>query len=126
MRERFLRRVLWVSALFNVVGALLFSFPASAASQLAGLPASVPPLYRGLTGLFIFLFGCAYAWLVKQPAINRPFVAFGAIGKAAAFALVVMLWLAGETSATSVALMSGDLVLAGLLAYGLGRKNGAR
>jgi hypothetical protein len=113
--------VLWVCALFNVVGALLFTFPASSPSQLGGLPASAPPLYRGLTGLFIFLFGCAYAWLAAQPAINRPFVAFGAIGKAAAFAVVMVLWLAGETTATSVALMSGDLVLAGLLAYGLGR-----
>ena len=121
MRERFLRGVLWLAALFNLIGALLFAFPASAASQLAGLPATAPALYRGLAALFILLFGAAYAWLATQTAINRPFVAFGAIGKAAAFLLILVLWLAGEATATSVAAMSGDLVLAGLFAYGLGR-----
>ncbi len=70
------------------------------------------------------LFGAAYAWLAAQPAINRPFVAFGAIGKAAAFALIFTLWLTGEVTATSVAAMSGDLVLAGLFALGLGRSSG--
>ena len=103
------------------MGAALFAFPASTASQLAGLPSTAPAVYRGLTALFILLFGAAYAWLAAQPTINRPFVAFGAIGKAAAFAAGSVLWLAGEASATSVAAMSGDLVLAGLFAFGLGR-----
>ena len=108
-RERILRTVLWIAAIFNVVGAALFAFPASSASQLAGLPPTVPAVYRALTALFILLFGAAYAWLAAQPTINRPFVAFGAIGKAAAFLLIFVLWLAGEATATSVAAMSGDL-----------------
>ena len=120
-RERFLRGVLRLAAVVNLVGAFLFAFPASTASQLAGLPPTAPAVYRGLTALFILLFGCAYAWLAAQATINRPFVAFGAIGKAAAFALVTVLWLNGEATATSVAAMSGDLVLASLFWFGLSR-----
>ena len=90
-REWFLRRVLWLAALVNVFGAFLFAFPASAPSRLAGLPPDAPIVYRAMTALFILLFGAAYAWLAAQPAINRPFVAFGAIGKASAFALIAVL-----------------------------------
>ena len=47
-----------------------------------------------------------------QPTINRPFVAFGAIGKAGAFLIVVLLWLRGAAPITSVSAIVGDLVLA--------------
>ena len=119
-RERFLRRVLWVASLVNLFGAFLFAFPASAPSQLAWLPADAPAVYRAMLSLFILLFGGAYAWLAAQPAINRPFVMFGAIGKASAFLVVAILWLAGAATATSVGAMAGDLVLAALFVYGLG------
>lgn len=119
--ERFLRAVLWISAATNLIGAAVFAFPDSAPARLAALPPEAPLLYRFMTALFILLFGAAYAWLAAQPSIDRPFVAFGAMGKACAFALALVLWLAGEGTAPSVALMSGDLVLAALLAYGLAR-----
>ena len=119
-RENLLRASLGVAAAFNLVGAALFAFPGSAASQLAGLPPDAPAVYRGLTSLFILLFGAAYAWLAAQPTIDRPFVAFGAIGKASAFFLVAALWLGGAASGASVAAMAGDLVLAALFVYGLG------
>ena len=69
--------------------------------------------------LAILLFAGAYAWLANQPSINRPFVAFGAIGKASAFFVVLLLWLTAEASARSVLAISGDLVLAGLFTWGL-------
>ena len=119
-RERFLRRVLWLASVVNVAGALLFAFPASVPSQLAGLPAHAPAVYRAMLSLFILLFGGAYAWLAAQPRIDRPFVLFGAMGKASAFLVVAILWLAGAATATSVAAMAGDLVLAALFVYGLG------
>ncbi len=116
-RERILRRALGTSAVFNAVGAMLFAFPAGVFGDLAGLPGAVPAVYRGLTALFVLLFGGAYAWLAVQPAINRPFVAFGAIGKASAFFLVLVLWIAGELPARGVMMISGDLAFAALFAW---------
>ena len=116
-RELLLRRALRASAFFNAFGAYLFAFPASFAGQLAGLPGDVPAAYRALTALFVLLFGGAYAWLAAQPAIDRPFVMFGAIGKACAFATVLVLWLDGAAAARSVAMISGDLAFAALFAW---------
>lgn len=116
-REHILRRALWVAALFNVVGAYPFAFPASTPGHLAGLPPNAPVPYRAMTALFILLFAGAYAWLASQPTINRPFVAFGAIGKAAAFATVVALWLGGAVPGTGVIAIIGDLLLALVFAW---------
>jgi hypothetical protein len=46
-------------------------------------------------------------------------VAFGAIGKAAAFFVVVLLWLRGAARATSVLGIVGDLVLAAVFLWRL-------
>ncbi len=116
-REQILRRALGTAAVFNAAGAMLFAFPAGVFGDLAGLPAVVPAVYRGLTALFVLLFGGAYAWLAVQPTINRPFVAFGAIGKASAFFLVLILWIAGEVPVRGVAMISGDLAFAALFAW---------
>lgn len=108
---------MWVAALFNVVGAYPFAFPASTPGHLAGLPPHAPIPYRAMTALFILLFAGAYAWLASQPTINRPFVAFGAIGKGAAFVTVVALWLGGAVPGTSVVAIIGDLLLALVFAW---------
>jgi hypothetical protein len=113
-REQVLRRALWATAVFNLGGAVMLGFPASPPAQLAGMPADVPLLYRALTAMFVLLFGGAYAWLAAQPAIDRPFVRFGAIGKSCAFATVLLLWLAGVAAGRSVAVFSGDLAFAAL------------
>jgi hypothetical protein len=111
-REQVLRPALWTAAFFNLVGTFLFAFPGSRLGQFAGLPPDAPVVYRALTALFVLLFGCAYAWLAMQPTINRPFVAFGAIGKVAAFTIVLLLWLRGAVPVTSVFAIIGDLLLA--------------
>jgi hypothetical protein len=116
-RERILRPALWTAAFFNLVGTFLFAFPAYRLGQFAGLPTDAPAIYRALTALFVLLFGCAYAWLAMQPTINRPFVAFGAIGKAAAFLIVVLLWLRGAAPMTSVSAILGDLLLAAVFLW---------
>lgn len=116
-RDHILRPALRVAALFNIAGAYLFAFPASTPGHLAGLPANAPVTYRAMMALFILLFAGAYAWLAAQPTINRPFVAFGAIGKAAAFATVFALWIGGAVPATSVFAITGDLLLASIFAW---------
>jgi hypothetical protein len=116
-REHVLRPALWTAAFFNLAGAVPFAFPASSMGQLAGLPADAPVVYRAMTALFVLLFAGAYAWLAMQPTINRPFVAFGAIGKAAAFVLVVALWLRSVVPAGAVLAMVGDILLALIFAW---------
>ncbi len=116
-RETVLRRALWIAALFNLLGALLFAFPASYFGQFAGLPAEVPGAYRAMTALFVLLFGGAYLWLAQQTVIDRPLVMFGAIGKASAFALIGILWLMGAVGGKGVVIASGDLVLAVLFLW---------
>ena len=114
MTDANFRRILWLSALTNLTGALLFALPASPLGQLAGLPADVPLLYRGFVTLFVLIYGGMYAWLAVQALIPRPMVALAAIGKSSAFALVLLLWLMGAASLMSVALLSADLALAAL------------
>lgn len=108
------RRILWLSALTNLGGALLFAMPAWPTGQLAGLPAEVPLFYRAFVALFVLIYGGMYAWLAVQPVIHRPMVALAAIGKGSAFALVLLLWLMGAASVMSLALLSADLALAAL------------
>ena len=116
-RETVLRRALWTAAAFNLLGALLFAFPASPVGHLAGLPAEVPGAYRAMTALFVLLFGGAYLWLAQQAVIDRPFVLFGAIGKASAFTLICLLWLGGAVGGLAVFIGSGDLLLAGVFLW---------
>lgn len=113
------RRALWATTVFNVVGALMFAFPASLPGRIAGLPPDVPVPYRVLVALFVLLFGASYAWLARAPQIDRPLLALGAIGKAAAFFAVVLLWMASQLPFRSLLPMSGDLAFAALFAWWL-------
>jgi hypothetical protein len=115
----FMRRVLLLSAGFNLLGGLLFAFPGFPTGRLAGLPGDVPGLYRATVFLFVVLFGGMYAWLARRPRIDRPMVAFGAIGKASFFALVLLFWWAGALPGRTVWLASGDAILAGVFALWL-------
>ena len=118
MTNEMMRKALWATAGFNVLGALLFGFP-DTFGRLAGMPTGVPAVYRALLALFVLLFGGAYAWLARRPVIDRPLVGFAAIGKAGAFAVVLMCWIAGAVPFLSVAAITGDLVFALLFAWWL-------
>jgi hypothetical protein len=96
-RDDFLRRVLKTAAFFNLAGGLAFAFPGSIGS-LMGLPSPVPPVYAALVTWFVVLFAGVYAWVALQPTIHPAAVALAAIGKAGAFALFLICWLAGTAS----------------------------
>jgi len=81
------------------------------------MPAAVPVVYRALLGFFILLFGGAYAWVASQSRIDRTIVALAAIGKAGAFAIVLILWLAGESTLRGVLAATGDLAFALVFAH---------
>ena len=117
--DKFVRRALQISVVFNLGGAVLFAFPASWLGRLAGLPASVPGPYRGLLAFFIALFGGAYAWLSVQRDIDRPLVAFSSIGKTGAFLTIAAFWIAGQVPGRSVAIATGDVLLAAVFAWWL-------
>ncbi len=117
-RDDLMRRVLWTSACFNLVGALLFLFPSSL-GRLAGLPSPVPFAYAALLAFFVILFGGTYAWLALQPHIHRPLVWLSAIGKAGAFAIVLACWLGGAVEGLAVLAITGDLVFAAIYAWWL-------
>ncbi len=117
-RNQLMRRALWASVVFNFGGALLFAFPASL-GQLAGFPGPVAHVYTASLALMVALFGGAYAWLARQPRIDRPLVAFCALGKAGFFAVVFVCWLLGEAPARGAIAASGDLVFAGIFAWWL-------
>jgi len=108
------QRVLRTAALFNFGAALLFAFPTSLGS-IVGLPAA-PPLYALLTALFVALFGSTYAWLSRQPQLDRALVALAAIGKGSAFLLFLLLWSAGQISSLILVAGAGDLAFAAIFA----------
>ena len=109
-----IRSTLWASAIFNIGGASLFAFPASVLGQWSGLPPDPPAIYRFLLALLVFGFGCAYVWLALQRSISRPFICFVAIDKTCVFLVVLALWIFGKSPASSVMVISGDLILAAL------------
>ena len=118
-KDRVIRYALWTSVAFNLFGALLFSFPASPLGRFAGLPVPVPAIYNTMLAFFVALFAGMYFWLALQPKIDRPMVAFSAIGKACSFVLMVMLCLLGEIPSRSVLFASGDLIFACIFAWWL-------
>jgi cobalamin synthase len=118
-RDRFIRRVFWFSAAFNLLAALLFAFPASPPGKFAGFPTSAPLIYRMLLALFILLFAGAYGWLAQQAKISRTLVAFSAIGKICAFTVVIFCWLLGEASSRGLPGAAGDLIFAALFTWWL-------
>jgi hypothetical protein len=114
MLERTLRISLGLACPFNLFAAALFAMPASTLGQLMGLPADVPAVYSALVGLFVGLFGATYGWLAVQPDIDRPLLWLATIGKFAAFAIAVTLWLKQELAVRGVAAAVGDFAFASI------------
>ena len=117
-KDRVMRRALGVTAVANAGAALLFAFPESV-GRLAGLPAPVPRLYSAFLAVLVALFGATYAWLARQPVIDRPLVAFCALGKIAFVAVVLACWLLGDVSALSALAASADLAFAAVFGWWL-------
>jgi hypothetical protein len=118
-KDKAMRGALWVSVGYNVGGAFLFAFPSSQLGEFTGLPSPVPHVYCALIAFFVLLFAGAYAWLARQPTIDRPLVALAAIGKAGVFAVIARFWLLGEAPGRGVLAATGDLILAGIFAWWL-------
>lgn len=121
-QDRFIRRIFWVSAVFNLGAAFVFAFPDSLLGQWAGLPTDVPLIYSALVALFVVLFGGMYVWLAVQPVIPTAFVSFAAIGKGSVFVMAAMFWMAGEIPSRTFQLSIGDLALAAIYVWWLNQR----
>jgi len=121
-----MRRALWATTAYNLMGVYLLAFPASVLGQFAGLPSSVPLLYRALVAVVVLLFGGVYAWLATRPVIDRPLVAVSGLGKLGFFCTAAVLWILDEAPARSVLLLAGDLAFAAIFFWWLlGAREGA-
>jgi hypothetical protein len=113
-----MRRALNATVFFNIGGALLFAFPDSI-GRLAGLPLPVPAVYSATIAYLVLLFAATYAWLARQPSIDRPLVAFLTAGKTGFFFVVLGCWFFGAASTLSLGAALGDLAFAGIFAWWL-------
>ncbi len=116
--DQIMRRALRATVFFNCVGALLFLF-ANSLAPLTGFPAPVPHLYSATIAFLVALFAATYAWMARQPRIDRPLTAFFALGKSGFFVVVVICWLLGEAPGRTVLAATGDLFFAIIFAWWL-------
>jgi hypothetical protein len=123
--DRVIRAALWASVALNLLGVAVFLPPAL--GQPSGmLPVMAPRFYAGQVGITIALFCGVYAWLARQPVIDRPLVVVGALGKLGFFLLFVAYWAAGDVPAGSVAQATPDLVLAAIFLWWAFARRGVR
>lgn len=119
--ERLVRGSLALSCPLNLTASWAFAVPSSLLGQQLGLPVSVEPLYAGLCGLFVGLFGIVYGWLAMQRRLDQPLLWLGVVGKAGFFLLVVALWLRQLAEERLLAAASLDMALAVLWCWWLMR-----
>jgi hypothetical protein len=117
-QDRGFRIILFVSFVFNMVGASLFGLPGSFMARMISMPWP-PVIYRTVVTAFIVVFGLAYLWLALQPVISRVLVGFSAVTKLAIFGAIAAAWFHGDTPLIGLAIGGGDLVLAGLYLWWL-------
>jgi hypothetical protein len=106
-----IRGALWTSVALNLLGLLAFA-PAALGDAAPLLPLPAPRFYAAQVALTIALFCGVYAWLARQPRINRPLVVVGALGKLGFFLLYAAYSAAGDLPASAVPQAAPDLVLA--------------
>jgi len=109
-----MRFTLFATAAMNMLGAAAFLPAAQPLRELGGFPEAGHPLYVSTVGIFIFVLGLGYLGCAILGRADRLFIAVGALGKLAFFALLVGLWVARELPVQAPLSGAGDLVF-GLL-----------
>ena len=111
---RLIRTTLWLTTIFNLAAVTMLLFPARGLGSLVLMPAEAPTLYLVIASYFVFIFGCAYAWMALQDSVIRPLLYFSAFAKSGAFLTVWVLWAVGEVSWRLAVLVVGDAIFAGI------------
>jgi hypothetical protein len=118
-----LRAALFASVPLNVVGAISFAPPFTAARHMVGLP-DAAPFYLWTIAAWILLFGYGYLRLGMSGRADRTFLAVAAGGKASFGALMLAGALAGQLHWLAGVGALPDLVLAAAFAAWLRRADG--
>lgn len=105
-----MRTALFATAAMNIFGAAAFLPGAQALRDLGGLPNAGHPLYVTTVGIFVFVLGLGYLGCAMMNHADRLLITVGAAGKLAFFALLVMLWIAGDLPIQAPLAGSGDLI----------------
>jgi hypothetical protein len=108
-----LQRAMLATAAMNAMGALTFTPWGRPIRALAELP-EAPPVYLWIIAIFVLLFGIAYLVMGITGRGDRLLIAIAAAGKLSFFALLAVLWLAGELTIKAPLSAVGDLVFGAL------------
>lgn len=120
-----MRITLLATAVMNLTGSAAFLPSATGLRQMGGLPEGGHPLYMLTVAAFILIFGLAYGWAGITAKADRQFIAVGAAGKLAFFALLVWCCCAGSLPAKAVGAGVGDLIFGALFALWLFKTRGS-
>ena len=107
-----MRVAMGATAAMNLVGAVAFLPPSRALRELGGFPDAAHPLYLTTVGLFIFIFGLAYAWVAFTGQAERLFVSVAAAGKLGFVVLLTVYWAVGLLPFKAVLSGTGDVLFA--------------
>ena len=110
-RDRFFRAALIVGACFNFFMATAIVFPHSI-GRFADLPRSESHFFSWLVAMFVALFGGVYAYLSRNPIIDRSLIVLAVIGKTGVFLVALACLLLGELSPGAFAPAVADLIFA--------------
>jgi hypothetical protein len=104
-----MRAALFATAAMNILGAAAFVPGAQPLRALAGFPDADHPVYLATVGIFILVLGLGYLGCALLNRADRLFIAVGALGKLAFFALLVILCIGGDLPLQAPLAGGGDL-----------------
>jgi hypothetical protein len=114
------RALFTIAAIFNAAVGLAMLLAYDVMVPWLGLPPR-PTVWIHIVALIVLVFGYAY-WRIATDAVKfREYVVLGIVGKLAFVVAIYGHFLAGDATAALAALVTADLVFAGLFAAYLAR-----
>jgi hypothetical protein len=114
------RPLFTVAAIFNALVGLSMLAAYEPLAPWLGFPPK-PTVWIHIVALIVLVFGYAYWRIAKDPVRFREYIVLGIVGKLAFVIAIYGHYLAGDATAASAMLVSGDLVFAGLFGAYLAR-----
>ncbi len=110
MSERVLRRTLYFTFFYNLMGFATFLAP-ERFGKLAGLPAGIPFLFTGFIAFNILLFGFVGLWQARRAELDPPVLVIFGISKITFCALMGISWLIGQVAPAGFLMSLVDLAM---------------
>lgn len=114
------RALFGVAAIFNVVVGVAMLLAYGALAPWLGLPPQ-PTVWVHLVALIVLVFGYAYWRVARDPRRFREYIVLGMVAKLGFVAVIYGHFLVGDATTMLAALVTADLVFAGLFAAHLKR-----